>query len=43
MKIKTILLAISLILGLLIASCGASKTCPAYGKATIEQNNNADG
>jgi hypothetical protein len=41
MKIKTILLAISLIIGLLVASCGASKSCPAYSKATTEQNADA--
>jgi hypothetical protein len=44
MKVKTIFLAISLIVGLLISSCGSSsKTCPAYGKADIEQNDNTAG
>lgn len=41
MKVKTILISVALILGLLLASCsGASKTCPAYGKADVEQQEN---
>lgn len=37
MKVKTILISLTLIAGLLLASCSASKTCPAYGKAGTEQ------
>jgi hypothetical protein len=37
MKIKAIILAITILLGIIAVSCGASKTCPAYGKVTTEQ------
>jgi hypothetical protein len=37
MKVRIIILAIGLVLGLLITSCSASsKTCPAYSDATVE-------
>jgi hypothetical protein len=38
MKVKTILICVVLIAGILIVSCSpASKTCPAYGKVATEQ------
>lgn len=37
MKIKAIILAVCLLLGLIVTSCSASKNCPAYGNASHEQ------
>jgi hypothetical protein len=39
MKVRIFILAIGLILGVMITSCGASsKTCPAYSDASTEFN-----
>jgi len=42
MKIKAFILAICLLLGIIAISCGASKTCPAYGKASTEHQAEAN-
>ena len=42
MKVKAILISITLIIGLLLASCSASKTCPAYSKADIEHQDDSN-
>jgi hypothetical protein len=41
MKIKVILAVLCILTGLLISSCKAQKTCPAYGKISVEQHDKA--
>jgi hypothetical protein len=41
MKIKVILVAFCILAGLIITSCKAQKSCPAYGDNSVEQHDKA--